>query len=268
MRINTNAASLQAQEAAANNNKKMTSSLEKLSTGLKINKASDDASGLAIADKLRTQASSLKQSVANGNSAVALTQIADKAMGEISNIIDIMKQKTLQANTATTSVGGKAAIKADIDKLIVQIDNINTQTNYNGQKLIDGSASGLSFQMGELVANAISLTVDAVGSSDLGIDGLDATATAGADLVLLDQALSILNGERSSVGAVQNQLESSIRNMSTAQTNLKAAESVIRDVDYASESSEFNKMNIIAQAGTYAISQANSSANNIMKLLQ
>ncbi len=265
MRINTNVSSLQAQEANANTNKNLQASLEKLSTGLRVNKASDDASGLAIADKLRTQASSLRQSVANGNSAVALTQIADKAMAEISNILDVMKQKTLQSVTATTSAGGKAAIALDISKLIAQIDNINTQTNYNGQKLIDGSATGLAFQMGETAANVISLTVDAVGSSNLVVDGV--TGVAG-DLALIDAALTSLNTQRSSIGSVQNQLESSIRNMSTAQTNLKAAESVIRDVDYAQESSNFNKLNIISQAGTYAISQAGNVQQNILKLLQ
>ena len=265
MKINTNVASLTALEANTSTNKILSGSLEKLSTGLQINKASDDASGLNIADKLRTQASSLAQSVKNGNSAVSLTQIADKAMDEISNIIDVMKQKTLQSVTGTTSSAGQLAIQADVAALIEQIDSINTQTNYNGIQLLDGTETGLQFQMGETATDVVSLVIDAVGSSDLGIDGVTGVS---ADISLLDLALSTLNAQRGYVGSIQNQLESSTRNMSTAVTNIQAAESVIRDVDYAAESANFNKLNIISQAGTYAISQANNVQQNVMRLLQ
>ena len=141
MRINTNVSSLIAQENAVNTNSKIQSSLEKLSSGLKINKASDDASGLAIADKLRTQATSIKQGVANGNSAVTLLQIADKSMAEQSNILDVVKAKLIQANTDTTSDDGREAIRKDIKKLLEQLDNIAEQTNYNGTKLLDTTAN-------------------------------------------------------------------------------------------------------------------------------
>src|SRR5574344_1811625 len=154
MRINTNVSSLTAQEAAQNTTKSITGSLEKLSTGLKINKASDDASGLAIADKLRTQATSINQGIANGNSAVALLQIADKSMGEQSNILDTVKAKLIQANTDTTSDEGRKSIAKDVKKLLEQFDNIASQTNYNGTSLLQaaasaagtGSSAGLKFQ--------------------------------------------------------------------------------------------------------------------------
>ncbi len=136
MRINTNVASLNAREANMNTQKHLNNSLEKLSSGLRINKASDDASGLSIADKLRTQASSIGQSILNGNSAVALTQIADKAMAEQSNILDIIKTKLLQAATATTSSAGRDAISKDVSKLFSQLNNIAIQTNYNGIQLL------------------------------------------------------------------------------------------------------------------------------------
>ena len=283
MRINTNINSLNAQESASRTNSNVKSSLEKLSSGLAINKASDDASGLSIADKLRTQASSLGQSIANGNSASALTQIADKAMGEQSNILDIVKQKLLQASTATTSSEGRNAIAKDINKLLDQVNNIATQTNYNGQTLLqashDGSAAttALTFQMGELAADVIE-TSGSVRANVTGLTmvSLKKTVSAGGItqvsaskmLAGIDTALDTLNGWRSDFGSTQNQIESSIRNMSTAQTNIKAAESVIRDVDYASESANFNKQNIISQAGTYAMSQANSLQQNVMRLLQ
>ena len=155
MIINTNVSSITAQEAATNTGKSIKSSLEKLSTGLKINKASDDASGLAIADKLRTQATSIDQGVANGNSAVTLLQIADKSMAEQSNILDTVKAKLIQANTDTTSSDGREAIRKDIAKLLEQLDNIAEQTNYNGNILLQaaaddlGASGKLNFQIGE-----------------------------------------------------------------------------------------------------------------------
>ncbi|KLD97301.1 hypothetical protein AA20_11120, partial [Aliarcobacter butzleri L348] len=124
MKINTNVSSLTAQEAASNTNKSITNSLEKLSSGLRVNKAADDASGLAIADKLRTQATSINQGISNGNSAVALLQITDKSMAEQSTILDTIKAKLIQANTDTTSVAGRTAIAKDITKLLQQLNNI------------------------------------------------------------------------------------------------------------------------------------------------
>jgi len=292
MRINTNVSSLNAQESVNYTNWMLKNSLEKLSSGLRINKASDDASGLAIADKLRTQASSLAQSIANGNSAVALTQIADKAMAEQSNILDIVKQKLIQAATATTSSAGRVAIAKDINKLLDQINNIASQTNYNGITLLQvghgtsGTATSitdpLTFQMGEkyddiivtkgsVQANTSGLTLtslkETVASTSIGNVSLSHTV-AQHFMSYIDNALTRLNKWRSDFGSTQNQLESSLRNMQTTHTNIKAAESVIRDVDYASESANFNKSNIIAQAGTYAMSQANAIQQNVLRLLQ
>jgi len=295
MRINTNVSSLIAQESNANTNSRIGSSLEKLSTGFRINKASDDASGLAIADKLRTQASGLNQAVSNGNSAVSLTQIADNAMAEQSNILDVIKQKLIQASTATTSLDGAGAIAKDISKLLDQIDNIGKTTSYNGTSLLQQSAGSksasntLTFQMGTLAADTIELgsgiaanasgmgmsAVQGATSAGAGTFGVASTGTAasaqGAARALLDDvdtSLTTLNGWRADVGSTQNQLESGIRNIMTQITNTKAAESVIRDVDYAQESANFNRQNIISQAGTYALSQANATAQNVLRLLQ
>ena len=284
MRINTNIASMNAQEAATQVGKNLNASLEKLSSGLRINKASDDASGLAIADKLRTQASSIGQAINNGNSAVSLTQIADKAMAEQSNILDIVKQKLLQAATATTSSEGRKAIGKDIDKLLTQLNNIATQTNYNGIQLLQETSTSTSaskaqtFQMGEKLADTIALSAG-IKSNTAGLTGMSSlkgsanagTWSAGAargHLANVDSSIDKLNGWRSDVGSTQNQLESALRNMMTQVTNVKAAESVIRDVDYAAESAYFNKQNIVSQAGTYAMSQANAIQQNVLRLLQ
>ena len=202
MRINTNVSSLVAQESNANTNKTISSSLEKLSTGHRINKASDDASGLAIADKLRTQASGLTIAVQNVNSAISLTQIADKAMAEQSNIIDTVKSKLIQASTATTSAEGRESIRKDISKLLEQLDNIANQTNYNGTQLLqtgtvaDGVAlaNDLSFQVGETSTNIITVGAGIqANSTGLGLNTLRDTVADGLTVADAQAALTTLD---------------------------------------------------------------------------
>ena len=280
MRINTNISALSAQEAATKTNFNIQSSLEKLSSGLRINKASDDASGLAIADKLRTQVTSINQGIANGSSAVSLLQIADKSMDEQSKILDTVKAKLVQANTATTSSAGRESIRKDVEKLLTQLDNIASQTNYNGTKLLEGATSAaasdaLDFQVGENSSDTITMSAVQANTDGLGLStlkGLAAngltTTIAAAQQTIVDSAITSLNEYRGDVGSTQNQVESAIRNLMTQSTNISAAESIIRDVDYAKESSNFNKQNIISQAGAYALSQSNASQQNVLRLLQ
>ena len=280
MRINTNISALSAQEAATKTNFNIQSSLEKLSSGLRINKASDDASGLAIADKLRTQVTSINQGIANGSSAVSLLQIADKSMDEQSKILDTVKAKLVQANTATTSSAGRESIRKDVEKLLTQLDNIASQTNYNGTKLLEGATSAaasdaLDFQVGENSSDTITMSAVQANTDGLGLStlkGLAAngltTTVAAAQQTIVDSAITSLNEYRGDVGSTQNQIESAIRNLMTQSTNISAAESIIRDVDYAKESSNFNKQNIISQAGAYALSQSNASQQNVLRLLQ
>ncbi|MGH2307410.1 flagellin [Aliarcobacter sp. ERUVET-8] len=307
MKINTNISSLTAQEASTNTNRSIASSLEKLSTGLKINKASDDASGLAIADKLRTQVTSINQGISNGNSAIALLQIADKSMAEQSKILDTVKSKLIQANTDTTSTAGRVAISKDVAKLLQQLNNIASQTNYNGTNLLQKSAASatgpqstlraasiapkgeLSFQIGEskndliktktIQSNVYGLGLASLATKVAQAGSLNVTSLGKAGSVFsrsvassqqknVDSAITRLNTYRGDIGSTQNQIESAVRNLMTQSTNIKNAESVIRDVDYAEESANFNKLNIISQAGSYAISQSNAVSQNVLRLLQ
>jgi len=291
MRINTNVASLNTQESSVINSNNLRSSLEKLSSGFRINKASDDASGLAIADKLRTQKNSISQSINNANSAISLIQIADKAMGEQSNILDIVKTKLIQASTATTSSEGRISLSKDINKLLTQLDNIAAQTNYNGISLLQesstskGTAESFTFLLGEKSNDTISSS-DKTRSNTTGLGNiniansleklLNDTSGDGTSLTVdkskkymavIDKGLNDLNSMRSDFGSTQNQIESAARNLMTSKTNIAAAESVIRDIDYSDESARFNKSNIIAQASMYAQSQANARPQSILKLL-
>lgn len=283
MRITTNVASMNSNESLASSTKILTNSLEKLATGLRLNKASDNASGIAIADKLRTQRSSIGQSIDNANSAIAMMQIADKAMSEQSNILDIVKTKLIQAGTATTSSDGRVSIAKDVNKLLQQLDNIASQTNYNGLTLLQASkidtnaTSSFVFQIGENNASTISTTGTIRANTD-GLDNLAAiktvvsggaiTATEARNAMdIVDKSIASLNDMRSNFGSTINQLESSTRNLLTTKTNIASAESVIRDVDYAVESSNFSKYTLIHRAGSYASSQANSMQNSVMMVL-
>ena len=253
----------------------------RLSTGLRINSASDDPSGLAIADKLRSQASSIKQGIANANSGIALIQIADKAMNEQSRILDTVKSRLIQASTDTTTSEGKEAIRKDINKLLIQLDNISSQTNYNGMVLLqadvnDTNASNkMIFQVGEYSSDIISTNGNVQSNTiglginnlkNLAVNLLDGT-TAGSWMSKIDDALNTLNTIRSDFGSTQNQLESSVRYTSSMYTNLKSSESVIRDVDYAQEFATLNKLKILMIAGMFSLSQANKVKENMLRLL-
>ena len=272
---------LTAYEHLSYNQKLVNESLHRLSTGLRINKASDGPSGLAIADKLRTQASSIGQSIQNANNGIALIQIADRAMGEQSNILDMVKQKLIQARTASTSDEGREAIRKDISKLLIQLDNIASQTNYNRTNLLQADSndssttSSLVFQVGERAINTIS-TSGGIQANTLGLslDGLKNltensldTDTAANWFDKIDTAIDTLNNFIADFGSTQNQLESSIRYMHTMHTQLKASESVIRDVDYAREFATLNKLQLITQAGIFALVQAQKVQENILRLL-
>lgn len=281
IRIYTNVAALIAYENYNINSQLYQKSLARISSGLRINSASDDPSGLAIADKLRTQAGSIKQGISNANSGMALIQIADKAMSEQSRILDIVKTKLLQAKTDTTSDEGKEAIRKDINKLLTQLDNIASQTNYNGITLLQfdsndtNPSSELTFQVGESASDTIKTQGGAQANTvGLGIENLKNlstnsldSVTAGNWLSSIDDALNTLNTFRSDFGSTQNQLESSVRYMTTMHTNLKASESVIRDVDYAQEVATLSRLAILMTAGMFAISQANVIQENMLKLL-
>ena len=212
MRINTNVASLNAQANGSQTNMKLSSSLEKLSSGLRINKAADDAAGMSIADKLRTQASSIGQGISNANSASALIQIADKSMSEQSNILDIVKTKLIQAATSTTSSEGREAVRKDIAKLLEQFDNISSETNYNGINLLNEQGNEFSFQVGEDSSFDIGLsTAYAVNTTGLGasesvskdVDSVLTFGTVDSSLALFGKTDITVSNASTATGATQ-----------------------------------------------------------------
>ena len=228
-------------------------------------------------------------------------------MAEQSKILDTIKSKLIQANTDTTSTAGRTAIAKDVTKLLQQLNNIGEQTNYNGTNLLQKARTtlnasteanltagrtkldGLSFQIGEgtqdliktktinsnvaglkltALAKAVRTGAKASAGATAGTASIFSRALASAGQKAIDTAITTLNGYRGDIGSTQNQVESAVRNLMTQATNIKNAESVIRDVDYAEESANFNKLNIISQAGSYAISQSNAVSQNVLRLLQ
>jgi len=378
-RINTNVGALNAHMYAVQNNLGLDQSLARLSSGLRINKAADDASGLAIANQLKSQASGLGQAIKNANDGINVAQTADGALSEYSNIINTIRTKAIQAASDGQNSNSRAAIQSDIDKLLQEAQNIASTTSFNGQTLLNGAFHDKSFQIGSASGETVGISIEdaqiasvgkfamadggtAIGttggqtlkisitngvsvsasittatgntslenaqalvdafnaaSQDAGADVrasvIETTAGTGNYSVRLDSAkdftigssaaggltsgavtagltnnlstvdvttqgnaqkaiiisgyaLSDIDAIRSNIGSVQNQLQSTISNISVTQVNVTAAESTIRDVDFAAESANFSKHNILAQSGSYAMSQANAVQQNVLRLLQ
>lgn len=246
--------------------------LQKLSSGNEVNKASDDASGLAIADNLRMQSSSLYQSIDNANSGIAMSNIADKAISDQKEILGEIKRLTIQANTATTSTQGRESISAQINKYLDQYEDIARQTNYNGTQLLTAkgdSSDDLSIAGAE--GDVSIKKADTTSVSDqlrsLMSDFVSNPDSREEMLKTVDGGMNSLASFASEFGSATNQLESKVRNKLTEATNNVAARSTIIEADIAKTISDFNKTNIQAQAGFFAQSQANAVQSRVTTLL-
>lgn len=254
--------------------------LNRIATGLSINSASDNASGLAIAQNLQVQSSGISQAIDNVNSGLATLQISDGAVAEQSNILDQVKEKLLQASTDTTSQDGREALLNDIKKLLQNFDNIASSTNYNDQTLLQNTAEDqsasqtLQFQAGENAEDIVE-TGD-IQSNTLGVGLTDllnqdvetfSSEDARGYQEAVDNAISTVNDFRAEIGSTQNQLQSASSNLLTQFTQTSAASSIIQDIDFAKESSNFSKQNILAQIGAYGAAQSNNINQSIVSRL-
>lgn len=257
------------------------STLNRISTGIALNQASDDASGLAIATQLMAESNSLSQAIDNTTSGIAMMNIADQAMGEQSNILDQVQQKLLQASTATTDDAGREAILNDIQGLMKNFNDIGASTNYNGTSLLQQSKTDTAasdaqeFQAGSEGSNTISSDSIQANSTGVGLDGLlsetSSSFTADQARSYIDQisnAQNTLNEFRSEIGSTTNQLASATRNLISERTATEAAKSTILDTDFAKESANFSSQNVISQAGAYSVAQANATQASVLRLLQ
>ncbi|MCJ2146787.1 flagellin Hag [Bacillus paralicheniformis] len=278
MRINHNIAALNTLNRLSSNNGASQKNMEKLSSGLRINRAGDDASGLAISEKMRGQIRGLEMASKNSQDGISLIQTAEGALTETHAILQRMRELTVQAgNTGTQQPEDLAAIKDEMDALVSEVDGISNRTEFNGKKLLDGSeATGFTFQIGANNGQQLNVTIDSMSATALGVEaatvdvtGFDGTAaTFDPVLTAVDSAITKVSAQRSKLGAVQNRLEHTINNLSASGENLTAAESRIRDVDMAKEMSEFTKNNILSQASQAMLAQANQQPQNVLQLLR
>lgn len=274
LRINTNTQSLAAQRSLGLNHAGQSSSLEKLSSGSRITKAADDAAGLAISEKMRGQIRSTAQALRNASDGVSMIQTAEGAMNEVGNILIRFRELSTQAASDTIGDTERGFIDKEVQQLKSEIDRIAASTEYNGKKLLKGEGESLDIQVGtynnpEEDRFVFDIQKASVTSSRLGVADISTSSKeeARANLAKVDEALSTLTSNRAELGALQNRLQAGMNNMQIYQENLSGANSRIRDVDMASETAVLTKQNILSQASTSVLSQANQNSMLALKLI-
>ncbi len=284
MRINNNLMAMNAQRYLGVNNNNIQKSIEKLSSGYRINRAGDDAAGLSISEKMRAQIRGLKMASKNSQDAISLIQTAEGALNETHSILQRMRELAVQAATGTNEGEDRAAIQKEINELITEIDRIAEDTQFNGKNILNEEVS-LTFQIGANAGQNLELKINSMHSTKIGLldadtgtttylsaikEGGDSDVKTKADeaIKIIDGAIKMVSAERSKLGAYQNRLEHTINNLNTSAENLTAAESRIRDVDMANEMMEYTKNNILAQAATAMLAQANQAPQSVLQLLR
>jgi flagellin len=274
LRINTNVASLNAQRNLLGTKWGLDKSLERLSSGYRINRAGDDAAGLAISENLRAQVRGLKQASRNAQDGVSLVQVAEGGLNEVSSILIRLRELAVQAASDTIGPVERQFLNVEYDQLVSEIDRIADATEFNGTPLLAGTGSVLDFQVGTRNdPNIDRLSFDAskadANSAALGVNltSVADKASAQNSLSAIDSAIVSVSAMRADFGAIQNRLQSTIGNIAVSVENLSAANSRIRDVDVAEETAEMTRNNILLQAGTSVLAQANQTSNTALSLL-
>ena len=245
-------------------------STEKLSSGYKINRAGDDAAGLSISEKMRSQLKGLNKASANAQDGISLIQTAEGALNETHSILQRMNELATQAANDTNTTTDRTALQAEVNQLVSEIDRIQKTTQFNTMNLLDGSFTGKNLQVGALSGQNISISISDMNASSLGVNGLSLKSfgSAGQAMKAFQSAINLVSSQRSTLGALQNRLEHTINNLDTTSENTQAAESRIRDTDMAKEMVEYSKNNILTQAGQSMLAQANQSTQGVLSLLQ
>jgi flagellin len=274
----TNVASLNAQRNLASTQSALAASVGRLSSGMRINTASDDAAGLGISENLKANIRSMAQAQRNANDGISMSQVAEGSMSDMQGIVSRMRELSVQSSNATLGDTERGYIQTEFTQLSSEINRISSVTDFNGQKLLDGSASaGLSFQIGiqntandRISMSITKLTTSTLGSTSLHIASasLSTAAKAQSAIGAFDKAIQQLSQARAKVGATQNRMQVTVSNLAATQENLTAANSRIRDVDVAQESANLTKSQILSQAGLAVLAQANQLPQSALSLLR
>jgi flagellin len=285
LRIQTNVEAFNAHRQLQSTSDKAAAAMEKLSSGYRINRAADDAAGLAISEKMEAQIGGLDQAQRNAQDGVSLVQTAEGALGEVHSMLQRIRDLKVQASNDTLADEDKEAIGSEVAQLAKEITDIRGQTQFNGIKLLDGSKSSISFQVGANSGETIDVDTQDITASGFGTGGMSAIVALSADTAAsaagaasaafasvtlddIDDAIKAVSSLRGTFGAVQNRLDHRLNNLSTYQENLVASESRIKDVDMASEMVNFSKLQILQQAGTSMLAQANQAPQSVLSLLR
>jgi flagellin len=276
--INTNVMSLNAQRNLASNRAELGSAIQRLSTGLRVNSARDDAAGLAIADRMDSQARGMNVAIRNANDGISLAQTAEGALGKVGDMLQRMRELAVQASNASNTSADRTSLNAEFRQLADEIDRTLTSTRFNGTAILGSAAGALAFQIGannaatdritvttaNMATNASIAAVTASGTVITGTTG----GTAQGVITTIDDALSVINSERATYGAVQNRFDAVIANLQIGAENQLAARSRIMDADFAAETARLTRAQILQQAGTAMLAQANAAPQNVLSLLR
>jgi flagellin len=267
--INTNVSALRAQNSSRLANAQLGTAMERLSSGKRINSAKDDAAGLAIATRMDAKVRGLNQAVRNSNDGISLAQTAEGAMGEVSNILVRMRELAVQSASGTAATSDRTAIQTETTALLSQINDIAGRTDFNGTNLLN-AAGTFSIQTGVDTGQTVDIAFVSMNTTGLAVAAVDMSTAAGASTAmgLLDTAINTVATERSKVGAAQNRLEATVNNLTSTSTNLTEARSRIEDADFSAESTKLASAQILSQASTAMLAQANQSQQGVMNLLR
>jgi len=275
--INTNIKSLVSQDAIAKNNRALTNAMQQLSTGKRINSASDDAAGLAISSRMTSQIRGLDQAIRNGNDAISMMQTTEGAMIEMTNMLQRMRELAIQSSNDTYAIEDREYLDIEYQQLIAEINRVTTDTQWNGMNVLDGTGGAnsdgvLKSQVGANEGQTITHTISDM-SSDGELDMISDTDILDRDnaanaITQVDEALDVINRERAGIGAIVNRISYSVDNLANVSLNTSASRSRIVDADYAKASSELARSQIVEQAATAMLAQANQQPQTVMQLLK
>jgi flagellin len=267
--INTNALSLMAQNNLNRSQSSLGTAIQRLSSGLRINSAKDDAAGQAISNRFTASINGLTQASRNANDGISIAQTTEGALNEVNDNLQNIRRLTVQAKNGTNSDSDKSSIQDEIKQRLSEIDRISAQTQFNGVKVLSSDQT-LSIQVGANDGETIDISLKKMDSAELGMDTFDVTTATDTDKLLdtVDKALSQVDSLRSGLGAAQNRFDSVINNLNSTVNNLSESRSRIQDADFATEVSNMSRANILQSAGTTVLAQANQVPQNVLSLLR
>ena len=267
--VNTNVSSLNAQRNLTKSGEGLATSMERLSSGMRINSAKDDAAGLQISNRLTSQINGLAVAQRNANDGISMAQTAEGALNESTNILQRMRELSLQSANGSNSADDRISLQKEVTALQAELTRISTTTSFGGQKLLNGTYGTKEFQVGANANEVIELTLGNFDAATIGVDGVSVLTAVGSQAAIssIDDAIKTIDDQRADLGAVQNRFGHTINNLANIQENVSASRSRIQDTDFAIETAQMTKNQILQQAGTSILSQANQLPQAALSLL-